>query len=388
MICQKNKCTGCYACYNICPQKAIELVEDEYGYIYPIINKKKCINCNLCKKVCPQIKDSKRKGMHPSKTFAAYSNNQSIRDKSTSGGIATLISKAIIENNGVVYGASNLFDSDAFCFERINNVNDLYRIQGSKYVHCYINGSYKLVKNDLINKKNVLFIGTPCQIDGLKSFLLKEYENLYTIDIICHGVPSQKILFENLKIYNIDKKDFKMIRFRDNKGFNLSLYKTYEDFKNDIPIKSIYANQDFFYKNFLRGNIYRDNCYECKYANDKRIADVTLGDFWGLDKNSISYDNEKLGISVIMCNTPKGEYLFNSIKKEITYDERNFLEAQKNNGQLNNPMIKSRQYYIFKKNYLKLGFFKTMKKMNMPKDYLKYNCLYKNFKKIKEKLFN
>lgn len=383
MICQKNKCTGCFACYNACPKNAIKLIENDFGFIYPTIDRKKCINCNLCKKVCPQLIDTKIERAKPQKTYAVYSNDIEIREKSTSGGAATSISKSFIENNGVVYGASNLFNNEEFNFKKIDNIKDLYKIQGSKYIHCYIKDSYKLIKKDLLSGNKVLFIGTPCQVAGLKSFLISNYENLYTVDIICHGVPSQRMLFEDLKLYKIEKKDFEIIRFRDKKGFNLSIYKNYEDLEDNKPIKSVYANLDYFYKNFLRGNIYRDNCYECKYANDKRVADVTLGDFWGLDNNSKAYDNEKMGISVFLCNTSKGKELFNLIKENITYDERKLEEAKKNNEQLNKPMKKNKQYVLFKKYYNQKGFLYTMKKMNLLKDYLKYNFVYLLLKKIK-----
>lgn len=382
MICQKDKCTGCYACYNICPKKAISFNEDDFGFIYPHVDKEKCINCGLCKKICPQIND-KLKMIQPNKVYAVYSNDNKVREKSTSGGAATIISKAILNQNGVVYGAANLFDKKEFEYIRIDDVKNLYMIQGSKYVHCYVKNAYTNAKEDLLQGKKVLFIGTPCQVAGLKAFLIKDYENLYTIDIICHGVPSQKLLFEDLKSKNIEKKDFAIIRFRDKKGFNLSIYKDKQDFEKNESFKSIYANLDYFYKNFLRGNIYRENCYTCKYANDNRTSDITLGDFWGLNKDSKAYDDERLGISVVICNNIKGENLFSLIKNEITFDERTYDEAKKFNEQLKHPMKKSKQYYIFRENYLKKGFLKTMKKMNLIKDYLKYNKLYLFIKNMK-----
>lgn len=382
MICQKDKCTGCYACYNICHKKAISFNEDDFGFIYPHVDKEKCIDCGLCKKICPQIND-KLKMIQPNKVYAAYSNDNQIREKSTSGGLATIISKEILSQGGVVYGAANLFEKKEFEYIRIDDEKKLYTIQGSKYVHCYVKDAYINAKGDLLQRKKVLFIGTPCQIAGLKAFLMKEYDNLYTIDIICHGVPSQKLLFEDLKYNNIAKKNFDIVRFRNRMGYNLSIYKNKNDFENNNPTKSIYANLDYFFKNFLRGNIFRENCYSCKYANDNRISDITLGDFWGLNKDSKAYDDERLGISVVICNNIKGEILFSLIKNEITFDERTYDEAKKFNEQLKHPMKKSKQYYIFRENYLKKGFLKTMKKMNLIKDYLKYNKLYLFIKNMK-----
>lgn len=385
MICSKEKCTGCYACYNICPNYAIKMREDSFGNIYPNINKAKCINCGLCKKVCPQFNQDKIIFKGPKKVFAMYSKDDNIRKNSTSGGVATSISKYIIDNNGVVYGAGNIFNNDSFKFLRITCTEDLYKIQGSKYVHCYVSNIYKNVREDLNNNKRVLFIGTPCQIAGLKMFLHKDYENLITIDIICHGVPSQKLLFEDLKIlYGIDKKIFEYITFRDSNGFHLKIYKTKEDYKSKLAFKSRYANLDQYYKNFLRGNIYRENCYECNYAKRERISDITIGDFWGLSKDSKINDDIKAGISSVIILTEKGLQLINKILPIFLYEERTYEEVYLHNEQLNNPMKKKKQYFIYKDNYLSKGFKRTFKKMNLSKDYFKYNpIIYNIFKKEK-----
>lgn len=172
MICEREKCTGCFACYNVCPKGAINMVEDIYGYIYPIIDKNKCINCNLCKKVCPSL--NKVVKTKPLKCYAVVAKDKKILSKSTSGGIATVLAKKIISENGVVYGAAYIDEKCTVAHIRIESVKDLTKLQGSKYVHSYILGTYKNVKEDLNKSRKVLFIGTPCQIAGLKSFLRKE----------------------------------------------------------------------------------------------------------------------------------------------------------------------------------------------------------------------
>lgn len=385
MICSKEKCTGCFACFNICPKQAISMKEDGFGNIYPIINNDKCINCGLCKKICPSLNHKSIQFNNPKKVYAMYSKNISIRESSTSGGIATTLSKYIIENKGIVYGAGNIFDNESFGFCRIDKVDDLFKIQGSKYVHCYINSIFKQIKTDLNDKKKVMFIGTPCQVSGLKNYLLKEYDNLITIDIICHGVPSQKLLFDDLSNnYNINKKDFEYITFRDANGFHLKIYKNIENLHNKIVLLSKYANLDHYYKNFLRGNIYRDNCYNCNYARKERISDITIGDFWGLSQESKIYDDIYRGISSVIVLTDKGLNLINKAISFFEYEERPYEEAYSHNEQLNNPMKKKKQYYIYKDNYLTKGFHKTFRKMNIPKDYIKYNpFIYNFFKKNK-----
>lgn len=382
MICEKNKCTACGACLNACPKEAITMLEDEYGNIYPSINNKKCINCGLCRGVCPQLNN--KTSFHKStKIYAMYCKNQDVRSESSSGGAATLFYESILEENGVVYGASNLFCSNKFNFVKVLNKNDLYKIKGSKYVHCYTDNIYKDVKEELKSNKKVLFIGTPCQVDGLKSYLMKDYKNLFCVDIICHGVPSQKLLFDELNNLNIKQKDINYIIFRDDNGFTFKVI----DSNNKI-LKEEPSNKICYYNNFLEGNIYRENCYNCKYAKRERISDVTIGDFWGLDKTSKVYDDEKKGISLIMQNTGKGCTLIKSIMKDCVIEERPLEEPYKGNGQLNHPMNKNKKYTIYKKYYPLLGYKKTCDKMILFKDKIKLmiknkSLLYKIYKNNK-----
>lgn len=382
MICEKKDCSGCFACYNICPRNAIEMKEDEFGYIYPVIDKKKCINCMLCHKTCP----ANNKNTSFSKSmdvFALYNKNNHKRLESSSGGAASLFYEYILDNGGIAYGVSNLF-SDNFSFIRVEKKEDIMKLKGSKYVHCYINDTYRLILDDLKNNKKVIFIGTPCQVDGLKNFLKKDYLNLYTIDIICHGVPSQKLLFDELKLQRIDFSKVNKIFFRSSNLFALKIL----DFDNKILFEK-QADKIPYYKNFLQGNTYRENCYSCRYARKERISDVTIGDFWGLSKDSSIYDNESDGVSLVMVNTNKGKELFNNIRKEAKYEKRNIEEAAKKNEQLNRPAFKNKKYYIFRNNYKKIGYKKTNKKMLSFKEkivlFIKNNhILYNLLKKIKQ----
>lgn len=381
MICEKNKCTGCFACFNICPKNAIEMQEDEYGNIYPIIDKAKCINCGLCKKTCPQLNEMD-KFNNPIETFAIYNKNLKKRLESSSGGVASLFYEYIINNCGVAYGVSSLIE-DKFKFVRVDKMNELVKLKGSKYVHCYVDEAFKKVKKDLNKKSKVLFIGTPCQIAGLKSFLKNEYENLFTVDIVCHGVSNQKLLYENFKCMNIDLNKIKKISFRDSNLYNLKLI----DNTNNVVFEK-QADKIHYYRNFLQGNTYRENCYSCKYAKKERISDITIGDFWGLSKDSIIFDNNNSGVSLLIINTQKGKSLFENIKGKCRYEKKNFGDASKYNMQLCSPMKKSKKYYIFKNNYKKLGYKKTMKKMLSFKEkiifFIKNNdMLYKMIKNVK-----
>lgn len=380
MICNKKDCTGCFACYNICPKEAIIMEKDEYGNVYPKIIKEKCINCELCKKVCPQLKE-KLDFKEPITAYAMYNKDSKKRSESASGGAAATFYEFILNKKGVIYGASNLFGKEEFTFIRIEDKKDLYKVKGSKYVHCYINDILKQVRKDLLDNRNVIFIGTPCQVSGLKSFLMKDYNNLITVDIVCHGVPSQQLLFDELELQKINKKDVSIISFRDDKQYNLKILD--KNKKIILEKKSSFID---YYRNFLQSNINRENCYSCRYAQRKRISDITIGDFWGLDKTSEVYDNEEKGISLIMPNTEKGLDLVKQIFEESIIEERTVDEACRENGQLNHPSKKSKKYYTYLKYYPSQGYKKTMKKMSTLKERIKKiicsnTFLYKTLKK-------
>ena len=320
IICEKNKCTGCFACYNCCPKNAIEMIEDEFGNLYPKINEKKCIHCDLCRKTCPQNKEEKL--VRPKECYAIYNKNEEKRMESSSGGLASMLYEYILNNNGTVYGVSSNL-SKGIRFIRIDKLSELKQIKGSKYVYSPVNDIFKKVKDDLTNDKKVLFIGTPCQVDGLKNFLRKDYENLITSDLICHGVPSQTFLMDELKFYEIPTDKVTSISFRNNNNFAIICY------TSDDVIMNKNVKESTYLREFLRCNIYRENCYNCRYAQINRVSDITIGDFWGLSKNSKLYNERDNGISVALINTEKGKKIFEKIKEKSICEQRNIDEAQK-----------------------------------------------------------
>ncbi len=366
MICDKKNCTGCCACFNICPKNAIIMKEDTMGYIYPEIDNNKCINCKMCEKVCPSInhvKTSKSK-----EAFVMWNKDNNIRTKSTSGGIATTLYKYVLEDDGIIYGCSNEIDNN-IKFIRIDKADDLYKIQGSKYVHAYINDAYKNVKKDLVMQKKVMFIGTPCQIAGLKGYLQKEYDNLYVTDIICHGVPSQKILKDEIKT-KIGNKNQIRVEFRENGQYYMKIFS-----RNKLLIREG-MEKNFYLLGFMKSLFLRENCYNCIYATNKRVGDLTIGDFWGINKddnNGLYKKEEKNGLSLCLVNTTKGKYLFDHIKDNCYFEKREIEEALSGNPQLRFPTIKNKQYDKFRKLYMKNGYFVASKK-----------CL--RFEKLKKKV--
>lgn len=330
-IINKKDCCGCHACYNICPKNAIDMVEDEKGFKYPKIDKEKCINCGLCKKVCP-IVNNKQIINNPI-AYACYNIDEKTRIKSSSGGIFTLLATEILNNNGVVFGAS--FDKE-FNVEHIyiEKGEDIEKLRCSKYVQSKIGDTYRKVKKFLEDDRYVLFTGTPCQIEGLKTYLQSDYEKLYTQDIICHGVPSPKI-WNKYKKYriNIDNDILQNINFR-NKDNGWKLYNMKILYKNMQYKRSI--KEDIYMKIFLKNFSLRDSCYNCSFKKKNRNSDITLGDFWGIQNIFPELDDDK-GTSLVILNSEKGKILFENIKEKIVFKEANIDDAIKYNP----SMIKS-----------------------------------------------
>lgn len=378
-ICNKKECTGCFACYNVCPKKAITMEEEKLGHIYPKIDYEKCINCKLCQRICPNNKNIELK--EPIKAYAMKSKDNSIREKSTSGGAATIFALNILKKNGVVYGANNI-EKSRFDFIRINKVEELEKIKGSKYVQCYLNDILKNVKEDLVNGLKVLFVGTPCQIAGLQSFLGKEYDNLIAVDIVCHGVPSQRLLINELEdlVEDVRKIDKVLFRTQERSGFNLNLYEG-----GKLKISKEMA-ESCYYKGFMNALFYRESCYNCKYAQEKRVSDITIGDFWGLSEESKLYKDRQKGVSLLLPITDKGMNFIEECKNDMELEERNIEEAIEGNSQLRHPSMKPRKYNKFVKIYEKQGLKKAYLKTRTIKQIMKDNKFIINmYKRIKGK---
>ena len=379
MICERKLCSGCMACLNICPKNAIVISYDEFGFAYPKIIEQQCVKCGLCNKVCPQININKINWHEPKNVYAMISKDINININSTSGGIARVFYEKVIDMNGVVYGCDNINNGE-INIVRVTSKDELDRLQGSKYVQANINKIYSEVKEDLDKRSLVIFIGTPCQVAGLNMFLNKVYDNLFIVDIICHGVPSQKILLEELRRHNLKTDDISKIIFRKGKEYMLTVFN-----KKGEKIFSEYSNKNDYLINFLRSRINRLSCYDCKFASNKRVSDVTIGDFWGLDKDSELSKRKNAGISVVITNTDKGQKLIDLCKENLVIENRSFDEAKKENSQLRHSSIASKAHIKFFKIYPKLGYNKTIVKIEDIKDKVKKNnIIYNVINKIKK----
>lgn len=350
---EKEDCCGCGACMNICPKKAIHMVEDKDGYLYPEIDQYLCVQCGKCKSVCVYQNGMQRSA--PIQVKAAMNLNTDQLNKSSSGGIFSVLAESVLEKKGVVYGAGySRKDSELIVKHlRIDSFDTLKLIQGSKYTQSVIDDAYSLVKRDLISGSKVLFSGTPCQVAGLKGFLGREYENLYTVDVICHGVPNQRQFSSFIKYF--EKKyggKVEALSFRD-KAHGWSDYYIRADIRKkngSLKTKYIYCKTSAYYWYFLNSDIFRKNCYSCPYANKLRVGDITLGDFWGIEKvHSELFNKENWknglysGISCVLVNTAKGEELYQMCQEKISSETSFFERAAQENGQLKHPSIISEQ---------------------------------------------
>lgn len=338
-----KNCCACGSCVNICPKNAIIMENDVYGNLYPKVNNDNCIDCKLCDKVCP-LNNSNYKRKDKS-CYAAYINNDELLIKSSSGGIFASIAYDFLSDGGYVCGCASEFVDNEIKVHHIiiDNVDDLYKLQGSKYVQSNLTDVLCNIKDLLKENKKVLFSGTPCQVAGVKSFLRKKYDNLYTIDIICHGAPSFKFFNDYLNYVSNNKKiKINNFKFRNKEnGWGLSGYLSGVKLSNNKKANVVFCNNESsYYYLFQKGYMYRKNCYNCIYACDNRPGDITIGDYWGIEKEhpEIQFDSKK-GISCLIINNDNGEDLLKKYGNNISKILSSFEKIQRNNDQLQHPTI-------------------------------------------------
>ncbi len=314
----KENCCGCEACLQACPTQCISFKQDEEGFYYPSIDKKLCIDCSLCEKVCPVIHQSE--DSTPTHIYAAKNRDEQIRKESSSGGIFTLLAESIIKQGGVVFGAK--FDKGwNVIHDYTETLEGLSDFRGSKYVQSRIGNTYIQVKKFLKEGRKVLFSGTPCQVSGIKRFLVSEYENLLLIDFICHGVPSPTVWHRYInEVYDdlsCDKAAIRItsINFRDKIDswkqyrFTVGLSGHNSSYISEVSTSNIYM------RGFLKDLYLRPSCQSCPSKSFKSGSDIKIADFWGIE-NELPYFDDDKGSNLVIVNSNKGDELYNSIEKD------------------------------------------------------------------------
>ena len=340
-ILTKEKCYGCHSCYNICPKKAISMVKDSEGFLYPRVSEDMCINCGKCIQSCPGIKVPEVNLFD--KAYACYAKREEEHLSSSSGGFFAVLAKEVLQENGVICGAA--FD-DSVKVKHIvtDNALDLEKIKKTKYVQSTIGQTYSQIKEILLTRRTVLFSGTPCQVAGLKLYLEKDYDNLICIDLICHGVPSPEVFARYLLEKGGEHKVTAM-SFRNKHPESRSSTLDYW-LDNGEKISESYEESPYI-KGFIQNLYVRPSCFQCKYKGIERCSDITIGDFWGIDEFHPGFSDDK-GTSAIILHSEKGIQMFEKIKDQLAYVEATSYEVGAWNPCIYRPVeknIRRKEFY-------------------------------------------
>lgn len=356
-ITDKTKCCGCGACACVCPKHSIEMLADEKGFLYPQIDKTICINCGLCNKTCPIINN--KENSTEKIAYAAYNTDDVTRKASSSGGMFGLIAKNIINKGGVVFGAAFKSDYKSVYHKGVERLEDLPLLYGSKYLQSETGDSFKQVENYLKCNRYVLFVGTSCQIAGLKNYLCKDYEKLITVDVICHGTPSPKIWQDYVISKEKNGTHVIGVNFR-NKRFGWSKSVLLLLLLSDGTEYCKVGDKDRYIQGFLSNLYLRDSCYNCHFRGEKVLSDISLGDFWGID-NVLPNFNDNKGVSAVIINTEKGLGFFEMAKSETVLHEVSYKDVLKGNPVLESSVVKPKKSDKFWQIYHTQGLDKAYK---------------------------
>ena len=386
-----NECTGCLACMNVCEKEAIHADYETEGFYRPIVDFDKCVNCGMCQNICPQNKETNISNLN-SYIYAGFVKDNEKRVKSSSGGLFYCIAENFLKNENTIVASVCFNDSLQTVFKIATKISELDAFRKSKYVQAYPGMIYRDINDYLQRGYKILFAGLPCHVTAVKSLCEKNESNLFCIDYICHGVPSPKIWSLYCSQMELNEKDkLENVDFRYNKDkwdWNNFAIKFYFSSKNNKEFKADDCN---YYRAFIDNYIIQNSCFSCKYKHPNSRADLTLGDFWEIEKNFPIFcekHNVKNGISVVCINNKKGKELLELVKDRIIIEQTNL-----NSVTIGNPCIskcvskpENKDYYFQKmlksKNiiksindvYTEIQFKNKMKK--------RYNKLYNNIKKI------
>jgi len=362
------RCTGCMACYNICPVDAITMTEDQDGFYYPAIDHGRCTDCRLCASACPELnRDKIEKAGKTKKAFYGWHSDDALRLESSSGGIFTALAQSVLNREGIVFGAVHDISKRKVLHTSSDEV-ELDALRKSKYVQSDIGQTFVSVKKNIEKNRAVMFVGTPCQATGLKEYLKKDYANLLVCDFICHGVPSMKLLNEHISMLESrHESEHIAVDFRKKiNGWTRLCFRCV--LKNKEVVCP--APLDGYYNGFLKNIILRKSCYSCHYCDRQHDSDITLADFWGYKEYDPSILNEK-GLSLLLANTEKGEAYINElspIRAVINPLDWKYAEYVFKNRNDKNYDIKVRDDFFL--SYNRHGYKKAIRKSNLDGSFL------------------
>lgn len=338
----KNNCTGCSACANICPRGCIKMQADEEGFLYPAINEEMCADCGLCENVCPMLHKPKQHELLA--VYGAKNKDDAVRYTSSSGGMFTLLAEAVLCEGGVVVGAA----LDAKLVVRhvlIDNVGDLPKLRGSKYVQSEIGSIYGEIRKVLRAGKKVLFSGTPCQVAGLKGYLVQPFSNLLTVDVVCHGVPGPKVYQKHLaELAQEAGEPVLQVRFRDKaKGWKRGETLFFTEHQQFGASK----RRETYMRLFLNNVSIRPSCGACAFNNKRSLADITIADYWGIDKQFPDFDDDK-GVTLVLVNSKAGAALLAQVKEKAELLTTDFAKGAEYNLAVSKslPLHPQREFFF------------------------------------------
>lgn len=316
-IADKSSCCGCEACRNVCPRQCITMQEDREGFVYPEVDATACVDCGLCETVCPVLHPGQRR--LPVEAYAARNRDESVRLTSSSGGVFTRLAEWILDRGGVVFGA-RFNEKWEVVHDYAETREALARFRGSKYVQSRIGDTYRQAERFLKEGRMVLFTGTSCQIAGLKRFLRREYDNLLAVDVICHGVPSPKVWRRYLNdLTEGTPESISSVSFRDKqegwRNYRLSIKAKETELSHVRPYMGVYSRL------YLFELMSRPSCHTCPSKGGRSCSDMTLGDFWGIERVDPAFDDDR-GCSVVLVYNPAWRPILEGIDiRRVTYDQ-------------------------------------------------------------------
>lgn len=325
-VTEKAHCCGCSACVQICPRHCITMPADGEGFRYPMVDVAKCVNCGLCEKVCPELHPFP--AHEPLETYAAWHTDSSVRRESSSGGIFSSLAEWTIREGGVVFGARFTPEWDVV-HGYAESMTDVAAFRGSKYMQSHIGTAYADAERFLKTGKPVLFSGTPCQVAGLHRYLRKAYDNLLTVDFVCHGVPSSAVFKRYLREVCHKEEAVVGVNFRDKrkgwKNYSMTI-----DFSSGRSVRNPFT-EDPFMRGFLANLLLRPSCYSCVARGSRSNSDLTIGDFWGIDNIAPQLDDDR-GISLVVGQTPRGQQRL--AEMNVCRHPQSFAEAVRYNSSM------------------------------------------------------